>query len=100
MIEKLKNKSVSLDQEKEYIGDFQKIINQKKQKKIHEYNKENFFTTSRSKSSNNYDNSTNNTFREKIYYPDVFYLNKNYNLHKNTHVSYLFSKLRANNKLI
>jgi hypothetical protein len=100
MIEKLKNKSVSLDQEKEYIGDFKRVISQKKQKRIHEYNKEYVFSTSRSKSSNNYDNSTNNTFREKIYYPDVFYLNKNNNLHKNTHVSYLFSKLRANNKLI
>ena len=99
MFEKLKNKSISLDQEKEYLGYFKDIINQNKQKKINENNKISIINTSRSKSSNNYENSTsNNTYREKFYYPNVFYLNKNENLHKKTHVSHLFSKLKANNK--
>ena len=97
MIQKLKNKSISLDQEKEYIGYFKDILNQSKQKNINEYNKLISYT-SRSKSSNNYDNSTsNNTYRDQFYYPNVFYLNEKENLHKKTHVSYLFSKLRANN---
>ena len=97
MIQKLKNKSISLDQEKEYIGYLKDILQESKQKNINEYNKLNSYT-SRSKSSNNYDNSTsNNTYREQFYYPNVFYLNEKENLHKKTHISYLFSKLRANN---
>ena len=98
MIQKLKNKSVSLDQEKEYLGYFKDILNQSKHKKNNDYNKIN--NTSRSKSSHNFDNSTsNNTYREQFYYPNVSYLNYDENLHKKIHVSHLFSKLKANNKL-
>ena len=99
MIQKLKNKSISLDQEKEYIGAFKDILHQNKIKKYNNYYKANI-NTSRSKASNNNDSSTNNnTYRENFYYPDVFYLNENDNLHKKKHVSYLFSKLKTNNKL-
>ena len=99
MIQKLKNKSISLDQEKEYIGAFKDILHQNKIKTYNNYYKANI-NTSRSKASNNNDSSTNNnTYRENFYYPDVFYLNENDNLHKKKHVSYLFSKLKTNNKL-
>ena len=99
MIQKLKNKSVSLDQEKEYLGYFKDILNHHSQNRYSDYNNK-INNTSRSKSSNNYENSTSNkTYRGKFYYPNVFYVNENYNLHKKTHVSYLFSKLKANNKL-
>ena len=99
MIQKLESKSVSLDQEKEYIGCLKDLLHNKSKRKIMEYNKVNSNTT-RSKSSYNYESSTsNNTYREKFYYPKEYYLNENDKLHKKTHVSYLFSKLRANNKL-
>ena len=99
MIQKLKNKSVSLDQEKEYLGYFKDILNHHSQNRYSDYNNK-INNTSRSKSSNSYENSTSNkTYRGKFYYPNVFYVNENYNLHKKTHVSYLFSKLKANNKL-
>ena len=94
MIQKLKNKSVSLEQEKEYLGYFKDLLHHNKQKKLKVFNKINS-----NYNSNNNDNSTgNNTCREKFYYPDVFYLNENSQLHKKTHVSYLFSKLKTNNK--
>jgi len=100
MIQKLKNKSISLEKEKEYFGCFKDIFLQNKLKKINGYDGLNDNNTQRSKNSNNYDNSTsNNTYRNKnFYYPDVFYLNENEQLHKKTHVSNLFSKLKSNNK--
>ena len=98
MIQKLKSKSISLDQEKEYLGYFKDILNQSKHKKYIDSNKM-YNNTSRSKSSINFDISTsNNTYKEPFYYPNVSYLNGNENLHKKVHVSYLFSKLKANNK--
>ena len=100
MIQKLKNKSISLEKEKEYFGCFKDILLQNKIKKINEFDGLNDNNTHRSKNSNNYDNSTsNNTYRNKnFYYPDVFYLNENEQLHKKIHVSNFFSKLKSNNK--
>jgi len=100
MIQKLKNKSISLEKEKEYFGCFKDILLQNKLKKINGYYGLNDNNTHRSKNSNNYDNSTsNNTYRNKnFYYPDVFYVNENEQLHKKIHVSNFFSKLKSNNK--
>ena len=97
-MQKLTNKETSLDQEKEYIGVFKDLLHKNKIKKNN--NKINVNpNTSRSKSSYNYESTNNNTYRENFYYPDVFYLKDNENLHKKTHVSHLFSKLKTNNKL-
>ena len=89
MLYKLKNLNISLDIEKKYSYHFKYLTNVQNQK--------NHYKNKNSENINN--NSINTRLYEKnteksFYYPDEYYINKENNLHKKSHVSNLFEKLR------
>ena len=90
LIYKLKHLNISLDIEKSYIHSFKSITNIQNQK--NHYNS----------ISNEYINNSNNlnqsniesNIKNNIYYPDVYYINKDNNLHNKIHISNFFDKLK------
>ena len=108
LINKLKNLNVSLENERNFSSIFKTLNNKKKiinennnynhkkspnsvfmhsrnvtNKKVNKFNPQEKNTTSTKSTSSNF------------YYPDVYYINNENNLHKKTHVSTVFSKLKA-----
>ena len=119
LINKLKNLNLSLENERAYSNILKNINNTKK---INDNNNKNIFTFSKTPDLNR--NHSRNIINKKnykskissheintestksttstFYYPDVYYINGENNLHKKTHVSTFFSKLKNvnNNKYI
>ena len=106
LINKLKNLNVSLENERGLSPIF-KTLNNKKKTINDNYNYKkspnNIYMHSRNmtnKKVNKFNPHEVNTLSTKstssnFYYPDVYYINNDNNLHKKTHVSTVFSKLKA-----
>ena len=115
LINKLKNLNLSLENERSYSNILKNINNTKK---MNENNK-NIFTFSKTPdisrnhsrniinkkkykskiSSHEMNTESTKSTTSNFYYPDVYYINGENNLHKKTHVSTFFSKLKNyNNK--
>ena len=112
LINKLKNLKVSLENEKSFSNLLNNIILLQKNKNKNNYNlmqsqKNNENIHSRNKNNPNNKGTLNshdmNTASTKstgsnIFYPDVFYINQDNNLHKKTHFSTIFQKLKKGKK--
>ena len=117
LINKLKNLNVSLENERSYSNILYNL--NKAKKKIKENNKNNMnfnFSKTPNKSRNHSRNIRNKQkFNAKVrtldintestkstasnfYYPNVYYINNDNNLHRKTHVSTLFEKLKSIHK--
>ena len=102
MFSQIKHLNISLDTEKTYTNFIKKVNKEKSSnytyKEINnKVSAENKFN-SKSKKSTVYSQdktsgSTNSNF-ENFYYPDVYYINEEDDLHTKTHISNLFSKLK------
>ena len=96
--EKLRDINFSLDNEKSLSTYFKRI---NKENNINNALKEN--SRNRSKKSTKYSQemtvqSTNSNY-DNIFYPNVYYINEDKNLHTKTHVSMLFSNLKNQNNI-
>ena len=109
LINKLKNLKVSLENEKSFSNLMknaklaQNNINKKNKNHNLEESHKNENTQQKNKNNTNNKGSTpshdNNTLSSrntgnKIFYPTVYYINPDNNLHKKTHISTFFSKLK------
>ena len=98
VINKLKNLKVSLENEKSIsnilknIKESNKSNNTKKFKTLSRNERENKKGSIRSRELNTV--STKSTGSNIFYYPDVYYINPNIDLHNKTHISTVFSKLK------
>ena len=94
----LKNLSLSLDNEKTYSNIFKKL---NKDKSSNNYKEINNVVPSKSKRSTKYSqemtSGSTNSNVENFFYPDVFYINEENNLHTKTHISLFFTKLKNRN---
>ena len=107
LINKLKNLKVSLENEKSFSNMLKNIKTANKNKKNNKNNKKNIDNNlSRNKTPNNKSSLNSigmNTASTKstgsnFYYPDVYYINQNNNLHTKTYFSTVFSELKKRNK--
>ena len=105
MFSQIKNLNISLDTEKTY-SNFIKKVNKEKSSNYTYKESNNKLTAenklnAKSKKSTVYSQdktsgSTNSNF-ENFYYPDVYYINEEDDLHTKTHISTLFTKLKNRN---
>ena len=101
---KLRNITVSLDNEKTYTC-FLKKFNKDKASNNTYKERNNILTlnnklntkSKRSTYSQEMTNGSINSNYESIYYPDVYYINEDNNLHTKTHISMFFTKLKNKN---
>ena len=101
---KLRNITVSLDNEKTYTC-FLKKFNKDKASNNTYKERNNILTlnnklntkSKRSTYSQEMTNGSINSNYENIYYPDVYYINEDNNLHTKTHISMFFTKLKNKN---
>ena len=96
--DKLKDINFSLDNEKSLSSYFKRI---NKENSINNFLKEN--SRNKSRKSTKYTQemsfqSVNSNF-ENIFYPNVYYINEEENLHTKTHVSMLFANLKNQNNI-
>jgi hypothetical protein len=104
---KLRNITVSLDNEKTYTC-FLKKFNKDKASNNTYKERNNILTlnnklntkSKRSTYSQEMTNGSINSNYESIYYPDVYYINEDNNLHTKTHISMFFTKLKNKNNTI
>ena len=90
MLYKLKNLNISLDIEKSYSCHFKYLTNLQNQKSHYKNKSSENISSSNNQTNRLYEKNSENSF----YYPDEYYINKENNLHKKSHVSNLFDKLR------
>ena len=114
LINKLKNLNLSLENERGLSNIFKSL--NKKSKNTNENIININYNYKKSPNNNKYNHSRNTPIKNKVknhiyshdinttstkststtfYYPDVYYINNENNLHKKTHVSTIFSKLKA-----
>ena len=91
MIYKLKHLNISLDIEKSYINYFKNLSSIQNQKNHYK----SFSSEYINNSNNQIENKIENNIKNNIYYPDVYYINNNNNLHNKIHVSNFFDKLKT-----
>ena len=104
---KLRNITVSLDNKKTYTC-FLKKFNKDKASNNTYKERNNILTlnnklntkSKRSTYSQEMTNGSINSNYESIYYPDVYYINEDNNLHTKTHISMFFTKLKNKNNTI
>ena len=117
LINKLKNLNISLENERSYsniLNNLTKANKKIKEKKINNINynfsktpnksrnhsrniqkKQKYNTSAKTNDKNT--ESTKST-SSNFYYPNVYYINNENNLHKKTHISTIFSKLKSAQK--
>ena len=96
--DKLREINFSLDNEKSLSTYFKRI---NKENAINNLLKENSRNKSRKSTNNTQEmsfQSTNSNF-DNIFYPNVYYINEEENLHTKTHVSMLFTNLKYQNNI-
>jgi hypothetical protein len=107
MFSKLREINVSLDNEKSYTSFFKTInkdmTSNNTYKEITNNQPMNNKSNSKSKKSTIYSqevtNGSSHSNLDNIGYPDVYYINEDYNLHTKTHISLFFSKLKNKNNI-
>ena len=90
MLYKLKNLNISLDIEKSYSYHFKYLANLQNQKNHYKNKSSEILSSSNNPTNRLYEKNSECSF----YYPDEYYISKDNNLHKKSHVSNLFDKLR------
>ena len=104
LVNKLKNLKVSLENEKSFSNMLKNIKtankNNKKNKKYIDNNlsRNKTPTNKSSLNSNGMNTASTKSTGSNFYYPDVYYINQNNNLHTKTYKSTVFSELKKRNK--
>ena len=104
MFNKLREINLSLDNEKAYSNFFKKLDKENTSRNTYKEKINNHFANikynTKSKKSTNSQEMTSgstNSNLDNFYYPDVYYINEENNLHTKTHISMLFEKLKNRN---